>query len=171
MESTTASKGEAPITDFHNELRMRLDKTVFGKPINKGQIILLANDTNSVIRKTDPETELTLPDTSKFVVSNDGKLLTDISTVPTGHVVYEGKPAGYRFDYTYDLTDGEKVIEIGSYVTADGQVVKDVRHTRFSNGKVATLFYDKKTGELKTPRDIDITDSKGNGVPFSITPN
>ena len=124
----------------HDEIGIRLADTMFGTPLNPGQIILLACEADASISKTATETQLNLPDGSKFVISQDGRILSDISKVPKDNRLFNDKPTGYRFDYIYNRAKDGGVIAVGSYITLEAREVKDVHHIFFANKKRCLFF-------------------------------
>ena len=171
-----AEFNEAQKPSIYKEVANRLIKTIFNQPISDGQIVLLAAETNATITKNKVDTELSLPNGSKFVISNEGRLLSNATPIPSNNVRFEGEPAGHRTDYTYNFTEGgenEKVVSIGSFVLPDGRIIKEFRREFFKSGKKGeTQFYEHGTEKLSPPNEdgIDLKDSKGKGVPFSINP-
>ncbi len=111
----------------YSDISKRLFDTVFGCPIDKGRIILLAVDVsnNNPNYKTTESGcyELETLDGGKFTISPRGKLISEIS------------PSKHQIDYCYDKFGEGKVIAIHSYITDDGRMMKDIEETIFRDAR------------------------------------
>jgi len=108
---------------FH-DISYRLFDTLFGCPLEKGRIVLLAADLDSTLTVTSlGNFELGTLDGGKFVISSKGKLLSETS------------PSRHQIDYCYDKLKEGKVTAVHSYITDDGKIVKDSEETIFRGTK------------------------------------
>jgi len=87
------------------------------------------------VTQSESETIIEVEDGGIFTLSKQKRLLSSQTPVPYKNVLFDGKRAGYRNDYRYWQSPNEHAyIQIDSYVTTDGQIIKDVERKYLPDG-------------------------------------